>query len=279
MNRTAQVITEQVKQGEFVPIYFEIGFDELNSKESVNIRLADEFLMKLLGRVDRIDTCEKEDSVYVRIVDYKSSNKSMDLASVYEGRQLQLLVYLNAAMENEEKSGKQVVPAGVFYYQIDDPVIDTTSSMSDEEIERAITRELRMTGLVNSDNDGQIVEMMDSDIDNESRVLNVSKTKSGLRASKQIISGDDFAVLTKYVKHKISDIGQSILDGDIGIPVADGMNRVSDPDCTYCKYRAVCCNGAGYTENTDVDAELSEDDTIHTNSNEEMLQLMRRKLS
>ena len=40
--------------------------------------------------------------------------------------QLQLVVYLNAAMELEAKKhpDKEIIPAGILYYQIQDPVLD-----------------------------------------------------------------------------------------------------------------------------------------------------------
>lgn len=60
--------------------------------------------MKLLGRIDRVDTVESEGKIFVKIVDYKSGNKKFDIAALYYGLQLQLVLYMNAAVEQEKRS-------------------------------------------------------------------------------------------------------------------------------------------------------------------------------
>ena len=121
MKKSAQIVSLQLKQGKFTPRYFEIDFDKMNATDSLSIRLSDDEMMRLRGRVDRVDTCESEEGIYIRIIDYKSSKHSIDLAAVYEGRQLQLLVYLNAVTEGlknqDAKKGQEVpiIPAGVLY--------------------------------------------------------------------------------------------------------------------------------------------------------------------
>ncbi len=63
-----------------------------------------------------MDLCETDDKVYVKIIDYKTGNTSLDLVALYYGLQLQLAVYLDAAVELEQKKhpGKLVEPAGYF---------------------------------------------------------------------------------------------------------------------------------------------------------------------
>ena len=52
-----------------------------------------------------------------------------------------------------------MIPAGVFYYNISDPIVSATNE-SAEEIEDKIKGELRLKGMVNSDKD--IAEKMDN---------------------------------------------------------------------------------------------------------------------
>lgn len=96
--------------------------------------------MKLLGRIDRVDTVESEGKIFVKIVDYKSGNKKFDIAALYYGLQLQLVLYMNAAVEQEKKRhpGKEVVPAAMLYYHVADDCLETETELTEEEINRKI---------------------------------------------------------------------------------------------------------------------------------------------
>ena len=59
--------------------------------------LSEDEKMHLQGRIDRIDVAEDAEHVYVKVIDYKSGNRKFDLAALYYGLQLQLVVYMNAA--------------------------------------------------------------------------------------------------------------------------------------------------------------------------------------
>ena len=66
--------------------------------------------MSLNGKIDRMDLCEEDDKVYLKIIDYKSGRTKFDLASVFHGLQLQLMVYMNAAREEQQQKKKQGQP-------------------------------------------------------------------------------------------------------------------------------------------------------------------------
>ena len=83
IRRSVWALTRQLEKGDFVPSGYELKFGS--------------------GKIDRIDTCEDEDRVYVKVTDYKTGLKSFDITAFYHGLQIQLPVYLNAAMEIEEK--------------------------------------------------------------------------------------------------------------------------------------------------------------------------------
>ena len=55
-----------------------------------------------------MDVFEDEDKIYVKIMDYKSGSTSFDLALLYHGLQLQLVVYMDAAFKapGEPASGE-----------------------------------------------------------------------------------------------------------------------------------------------------------------------------
>lgn len=145
MERTIWALTRQVRAGNFIPSNFEVPFLSSSDLKAVNIALSDEETMRLKGRIDRIDLYETEDEVLVKVVDYKSGNKVFDLQEFYYGLQMQLVVYLNAALEMEQRihPDKKIKPAGIFYYAMKDPIVDQKHGESEEELEKRILKELQ----------------------------------------------------------------------------------------------------------------------------------------
>lgn len=246
--RTVGVLTSQIKKGSFLPESFELAFSSENDYRSLNVKLSEDEILHLRGRIDRMDLYEDDEQVYVKIIDYKSGNQSFDLAAVYRGLQLQLVVYLNAAMEMQERrqgtgGQKAVVPAGILYYHIDDPIIDAGKDDMPEEINRQIISKLAMKGLVNSD--GEIIRLMDREFEKNSDVIPVSLLKTGeLSARSSAASTEEFQIISDYVNWKIGEMGTGILNGNIK------AEPQGDSPCVYCQYCAVC-HYAAETENVE----------------------------
>lgn len=133
LDRTVQTLQYQLQQGAFTPENFEMSFEMASDLDAVNITLSEEEKMRLIGRIDRIDTCERQDKLYVKVIDYKSGNRRFDLAALYYGLQLQLVVYMNAAVEMQQKAhrDKKVIPAAMLYYHVSDPMTDTDKGQPD----------------------------------------------------------------------------------------------------------------------------------------------------
>ena len=126
MRRTVWALTKQLEKGDFMPGGYEISFGGASGLSTSDIALDGHGRMRLRGKIDRVDICEDEDNVYVKVIDYKTGAKAFDLGELYYGLQLQLVLYLNTALELESRKnhGKTVIPAGIFYYQMKDPIVD-----------------------------------------------------------------------------------------------------------------------------------------------------------
>ena len=77
-----------------------------------------------------------------------SRSSKLDLGKVYYGLQLQLVLYLEAAMAMAEKRNpnRKLIPAGIYYYNMKDPIV-SGFDMTKEEIEAKQQKELRMNVL------------------------------------------------------------------------------------------------------------------------------------
>ena len=238
LTRTVLTLQQHLKQGSFQPDDYELSFRFAEDLDSIHVDLSEEEKMHLQGRIDRIDVSEDAEHVYVKVIDYKSGNKKFDLAALYYGLQLQLVVYMNAAMELESRKhpDKDIVPAALLYYHIDDPTIETPVELTQEQINEEILTKLRMNGVVNSD--PSVVERLDRFLQDKSKVIPVEKKKDGsFSARSGILSREELQVVSAYVDTKIRQIGREILDGKIA---ANPYEKGNEEACTYCAYKKVC---------------------------------------
>lgn len=226
VKRSVWALTEQIKKGIFVPEKLEVPF------------YRQEGVVTLQGRIDRIDTCVTDDRVLVRVLDYKSGAAGFDLTALYNGLQLQLAVYLNAAvaMEKKDHAGKTIVPAGLFYFPMKDPVIDGTPDMSEDALEEALLGELALDGVCNADRD--IIRSMDREFTVRSKMLPVAFNKDGsLSKASKALTTEQFEYLEQFVREKTGQLGCEIMDGKIAVnPYASGQKTA----CDYCAYRGIC---------------------------------------
>ena len=239
MQRTVWALCEQVRAGEFAPDGYEVSFAVVENLEAVNIALTEKEKMRLKGRIDRIDTCEKEDAVYVKVIDYKSGNTEFDMVALYYGLQLQLVVYLNAAMELEKRvhPEKEIVPAGIFYYRMQDPMLDVGEERTPEQINEEILKKLKPSGLVNDA--PEVLKSLDKEMGEKkgSSVIPVSFTKSGISRYSSVAKKENFEHLSDFVNEKMRKIGKRILAGETQ---SSPYERKGHTACDYCSYREIC---------------------------------------
>ncbi len=236
--RTIWALTEQLKKGDFQPEDFEVSFSSADNLKAMRIRLSEDEELRLRGRIDRLDLCRDGGKVYVKIIDYKSGTTAFDLAAVYWGLQLQLVVYMDAALEQtgRKNPGKEIIPAGIFYYPIKDPLIDREPGQTPEDIDAQILRELRMSGLVNSDMEA--IHHLDTGIADRSDVIPVA-VKDGLiqEGKSSVASSGRFEMLRRYVRKRLEQDGREILEGQIPVRPHKQGSRTA---CDYCPYHGVC---------------------------------------
>lgn len=238
LERTVLTLQYQLKKGSFVPESYEMSFSSVSDLESANIALSKEERMQLSGRIDRVDTLAKEDRLYVKVVDYKSGSRKFNLAALYYGLQLQLVVYMNAAVERETKKhpDKEVVPAAMLYYHVYDPIVSAEAETAPEEVNAALLEQLRAGGIVNSD--GEIARRLDEEAVAKSDVIPVEYKKDGsFSARSSVLSGEELQEISRFVGRKVRQLGREILDGNIALnPYESGAESA----CTYCSFQGVC---------------------------------------
>ena len=238
MQKCVSNISYQLGKGRFIPKEYEVSFHVVENLKDLDVSLSEKDKMRLSGRIDRMDTCEKDDKVFVKIVDYKSGDKNFDLAAFYHGTQLQLVVYMNEAMKRAEKlhPGKEAVSAAMLYYHVDDPVVEGTVKMSPEEVNSKVREALRMKGVINSD--GDILEALDTSKSAKSDCVTLDyDSKGGLKSTTNAYDSTQMKLLSDYASYSLKAMGTRIKKGEIPVNPYTSGNTDS---CTYCAYKDVC---------------------------------------
>lgn len=230
MKRTIDTLQFQVKRGNFVPSEHEIRF-------SRGYELADGTRLSLNGAVDRVDLYEKDGEIFVKIMDFKSSKKDINITNVYFGLEQQLEVYMSEiiAMEQKKHPGKKVHPAALLYYTLDNPVIEVTPGTAEEKIKKEIRKKLAMTGIVDADE--SVLVALDNMYRDESLVAPIKEIKADKDLPKSMLTIDEINNLLNYTDRMVLRIGNRIMEGDISC--SPFINDKKD-SCKYCSYSGVC---------------------------------------
>ena len=216
IRRSVWALTRQMEQGDFKPAGYEFKFGS--------------------GKIDRIDTCEDENRVYVKVTDYKTGRKVFDITSFYHGLQLQLPVYLNAALEAEGKRypGKEIVPAGIFYYRIQDPIV--AREKTDKKTEESILKELKLDGLVNGEE--EVIEHLEANLTGSSLYYPLRRNQNGLLGSaSKALPQEKFETVLAYTRSKQKELKAEMYEGEVSaLPYLLG----EDTGCDFCACKDIC---------------------------------------
>lgn len=243
VKRSVWALQKQLKQGEFYPALTEWAFGEKDNIDSLNFDLESGQKLHLKGRIDRIDVCQdKENHLYVKVIDYKSGTTQLDLIKLYYGLQIQLALYLNAALELEKKRfpDKFVQPAGVFYYNTKDPILNKEDVKNPENPQEEILKKLKMDGICSSE--PEILQKLDKNLamgkSVESFAVPVKYTAKGTFSSNSKVANQkEFAIMMEYVQDKAKKIGREILKGNTSV---NPFEWKKENACEYCPYKEIC---------------------------------------
>lgn len=211
--------SHKAKKDEYKPREFEFIFDEKKGIPPVIYELEKGKSLKLTGKIDRIDHRDSIDKIYIRIVDYKSGNYSIDFNNIYHGVDIQLPFYINAYINSMSPYyKKELVPGEVLYYKIVNPQINKNN----EDISQDILSNMKYNGIVLND-------------------TIISEGSADIIKAEFSFNEDDFKKLNKFIDKKIIDCGNEIAKGNIAVKPYRYINGNSTSSgCDYCSYKTIC---------------------------------------
>ncbi len=228
--RVAVSMREELCRSDFTPMDFELSFAPDGDLPPVRTAGGD----SVIGVVDRVDGWVRDGRLYLKVVDYKTGKKSMDLRDVYYGIGLQMFIYLFALKrEGRERYGMEVMPAGVLYSRARDDYVKADRDLDDTELEREREKLLKTSGLILAD--PEVIEAMEK---GEKRRLPVTVSSKTGEIKGSVADAEKLGRLARRVDELIEDMAGEIRSG--ALTANPYLKSRVDSACAYCAYYDAC---------------------------------------
>ena len=239
VGQAVQFLSFQSQKTEFTPIEAELTFSKNGQLPPLAVDLGSGNTLQLVGRIDRVDGARDEkNTLYTRIVDYKSGRTNLKLGDIYYGLSLQMLAYQEAVLYwSNYWLGERVKPAGLLYFQVHSPIINGNKVLSSEEIQNELSKHYKMRGLVLADFNA--VYLMDNTLSSGySQVIPVGLSNKGtFYKNSSVLQEDKFELVRSYFWNFVQNCGRGISAGNVDIsPYRSGSRKA----CRFCEALEVC---------------------------------------
>ncbi len=228
VSRMLRSIVEELKNSDYHTRGVEVRIGFGGDVPPYSILLPDGSKVFVGGTVDRVDTYQKENKRYIRVLDYKTGSKELKLEDIFSGINLQMPVYLNAltsgVKNNLQNSPDSPLPAAAFY---------VPASVTKPKLKRNDPESKVILALADQDKlSGMVIQYPEMSIDSELRDQKPGAYKAFS------LTREQYDRLQEIVNGKISDMAISLYKGAIDANPLKIRNRY-DP-CKYCDYKSVC---------------------------------------
>ncbi|MBR6337721.1 MAG: PD-(D/E)XK nuclease family protein, partial [Ruminococcus sp.] len=212
----------------FKPVGFEYSLSKKEGGSILSITSEGKYTINVYGSIDRVDIFEHTDengktSKYLRIIDYKTGYKELKLEELYNGLNLQMLIYLLAltGSENDFGSGDELTPAGVLYMPAVHINADDTSDKAynkglKDDLEKALGEyrdsKFRRFGLIVDNEISR--KAMDTAGDKFLKFTLDKKTKQPEKyGSSVVLTEEELAAFEEFAKEKLIEVADKLCDG------------------------------------------------------------------
>ena len=215
-----KITKDRIVQGVLLSCAFLKDFESCNSftPEKVEYRFSEDITehVHLVGIIDRIDEYRNE---MLRIIDLKSSSKTLSEPKVKAGVQLQLLSYLMIAKKLFHKT-----PAGAYYFSLKEEAYSVEAKKVskkelietewNEEVEQTRTNAQRkLSGWTFTDRTTELDE-------SGTHISSLNRQK-------------DYDTVEKWILDIYDYFYEHIINGEIDLSPDENA-------CLYCQYRSIC---------------------------------------
>ncbi len=230
-------LAEEFANSDFEANAFELDIDKDGQVKPELLNLDDGGTIQIRGSIDRVDTYELNGERYVRVVDYKSGNKSFNYSDILNGLNLQMFIYLFSLCE-DKNARLTGTPAGVLYMHSARNLFSFNSkALAENTVKAEESSSFKMKGIVLDTDDGEIARAMDHDL--LGKYIPVKAKKDGALTGK-LARLEELGHIHKKVNEHVAQMGMELHMGNVQQnPVKDKVHKNT---CEYCDYQDVCAN-------------------------------------
>ena len=232
--RLVRMLAQELCQSEFRPLRFEYPIGEQEGTRPLQLATDSGDMVRVEGKVDRVDCYHGSSQDYIRVIDYKTGGKKFDLSEVVQGLNMQMLLYLFTLGENGVETLAAPGEAGVLYMPGSGHFTRGRRDTSDDSIAADQQKSYCMSGIVLEDT--EVIEAME--LGTAGRYIPVSLKKDGsYTATSSLITEEQLRLLRRQIAGNVVQMAELLHRGRIGAVPANRNGRLP---CEYCDYRAVC---------------------------------------
>lgn len=245
LTRTVQRLQEFSSVSDFHMVGLEKSFGrEQSNWKAVQFTVSNGMKVVVSGQIDRVDVMRTDEATYVVVIDYKSGKKQLDVGQIFTGMELQLVTYMDVALQNIPGS---TAPAAILYCYVRNDK-ETLDSLPDEEAKKDnYNKNSKLKGFYLDD--GDVMKALDTSLNGYSAFLNIQMKKDGTMSNTTHVmyNGSAWKHMLSVSSKRLRQIAEQITTGDISIrPI-----RIEQKTpCSFCPYHAVCRFDAQLSENS-----------------------------
>lgn len=241
LKKVSWALQEQSKRTGMTPVQTEVLFGQIASQQglkSLQIPIDAQRKIEVRGKIDRLDQFFVNEEPYLAVVDYKSSPHDFNYRDAYYGLAMQMLTYLDVALQNAANLvGKQAKPAGAFYLHVKNPLLKELVT-EEEQYQQSVLKEFQYQGLL-VENEA-LLQRLDPTIGakEKSLVYPFQISAKEQYKSTEFVKEQELEQLIEHNRSLFKRAGTEIYAGNACLnPAYRDKQRIA---CQYCPFRSIC---------------------------------------
>lgn len=247
-----KLIQTELSESMFKPAAFEFDLTKENGESILKLTLENGYSINIRGSIDRADIYTAPDGRrYLRIIDYKTGSTAFDIAELYSGLNLQMMIYLLAVTRsvNELNPDGRLEPSAIMYNHLKDcpaeldPADVEEADKLDELLMEVRAKKYRPDGMMVDDENS--MKALNKSFGGAFTLFSFNKDGSVSSRGKKPVDPDWFKALERFALDKVYRLAERLFEGDIRAdPICKGEGRNAKIPCSYCDYWGICGNAS-----------------------------------